>query len=251
MVDQVVINKDEPTTAEKPVEQTEVDTEQLETKVAPEAAKILGKFDNQEELEKAYKELESKVGSPKEQVKEEPVEKSKLDIPEGSAEEVVEAAGLNMESLQNEFADKGELTEESLKKLEDVGISKDIVSQYIQGQQAVAQQIESEIKGIAGGNDGYSTMMNWAKENLSADEISAYNRVVNGRDLDATKLAVSGLQARMGGNAEPNLVRGKGSSSQEQFESWAQVTSAMKDPRYSKDTAYQKEVSDKISRSKL
>ena len=235
MVDSIVINKDEPTTSEKPVEQTEV----IETEAAtPEAAKILGKFDTQEDLEKAYKELESKIGSPKE-------------IPEGTAEEVVESAGLDMESLQSEFAEKGELTQDSIDKLEGVGISKDIVNQYIQGQQAVAQQIESEVKGIAGGNDGYSDMITWAKENLSADEVSAYNRVVNGRDLDATKMAVQGLKARMGGNAEPNLVRGKAAISQTQFDSVAQITAAMKDPRYAKDSAYREDVKQRIARSEV
>lgn len=244
MVDSIVINKDVPTTSEKPVEQTEV----IETEAAtPEAAKILGKFDTQEDLEKAYKELESKIGSPKAETKAEPT----LDIPEGTAEEVVESAGLDMESLQSEFAEKGELTQDSIDKLEGVGISKDIVNQYIQGQQAVAQQIESEVKGIAGGNDGYSDMITWAKENLSADEVSAYNRVVNGRDLDATKMAVQGLKARMGGNAEPNLVRGKAAISQTQFDSVAQITAAMKDPRYAKDSAYREDVKQRIARSEV
>ena len=144
MVDSIVINKDEPTTAEKPVEEAQVETTQEEVAATPEAEKILGKFDTQEDLEKAYKELESKIGSPKEETKEEPT----LDIPEGNAEEVVEAAGLDMESLQQEFSDKGELTAESLAKLEKVGINKDIVDSYIQGQQAVAQQIETDIKSI-------------------------------------------------------------------------------------------------------
>jgi hypothetical protein len=247
MVDSIVINKDAPTTAEKPVEEAQVETTQEEVAATPEAEKILGKFDTQEDLEKAYKELESKIGSPKEETKEEPT----LDIPEGNAEEVVEAAGLDMESLQQEFSDKGELTAESLAKLEKVGINKDIVDSYIQGQQAVAQQIETDIKSIAGGNEGYTEMIAWAKENLSAEEVSAYNRVVNGRDIDATKMAVQGLKARMGGNAEPNLVRGKAAISQSQFDSQAQITEAMKDPRYAKDPAYRDEVIEKINRSDL
>ena len=86
MVDSIVINKDEPTTAEKPVEEAQVETTQEEVAATPEAEKILGKFDTQEDLEKAYKELESKIGSPKEETKEEPT----LDIPEGNAEEVAD-----------------------------------------------------------------------------------------------------------------------------------------------------------------
>ena len=246
MVDQVVINKDEPvdpatqeTTAETTTEEVAVEDKQVEA-----GEKILGKFETQADLEKAYKELESKVG----QTKQEPKQDQGLEIQE-TAEKAVEAAGLDMASLEQEFMDNGELGEDSLAKLELQGISKDIVNNYIEGQRAVALQIESEVKGIAGGNDGYSEMMAWAKDNLSADEKDAYNRIVNGRDLDATKMAVQGLKARMGTDAEPNLVRGKPAASQEQFTSVAQVTAAMSDPRYSKDPAFRQEVQDKINRS--
>ena len=98
-------------------------------------------------------------------------------------------------------------------------------------------------------NEGYAEMIAWAKDNLSSEEKDAYNRVVNGRDLDATKMAVQGLQARMSNTAEPNLVRGKQSSTTDKYESMAQVTAAMSDPRYEKDPAYRKEVEQKIARS--
>ena len=246
MVEQVVINKEEPvdpatqeTTAETTTEEVVAEDQQVEA-----GEKILGKFETQSDLEKAYKELESKVG----QAKEDPKQDQGLEIQE-TAEKAVEAAGLDMSQLEQEFADNGELSEKSYEQLESQGISKDIVNNYIEGQQARAVQIETEIKDIAGGKDGYNEMIAWAKESLSQEEISAYNRVVNGRDLDATKMAVQGLKARMGTDAEPNLVRGKPALSQEQFTSVAQVTAAMSDPRYSKDPAFRQEVQAKIERS--
>jgi len=248
MVDSIVINKDAETTAEKPVEESQV--EATEVAPTPEVEKILGKFETQEDLVNAYKELESKIGSPKEEPKEELKQESNLEIQE-QAEEVVNAANLDMEQLQNEFAENGKLNDNSLAKLKSVGISEDIVKGYIEGQQAVAKQIESDIKSVAGGNDGYTDMITWAKENLSADEVSAYNRVVNGRDIEATKLAVAGLKSRMGSDAEPNLIRGKAPTSQSQFDSMAQITDAMKDPRYAKDSAFRNEVKAKIDRSDI
>tara|TARA_E500000331_G_scaffold356420_1_gene414726 strand:+ start:737 stop:1486 length:750 start_codon:yes stop_codon:yes gene_type:complete len=246
MVEQVVINKEEPvdpatqeTTAETTTEEVVAEDQQVEA-----GEKILGKFETQSDLEKAYKELESKVG----QAKEDPKQDQGLEIQE-TAEKAVEAAGLDMSQLEQEFADNGELSEKSYEQLESQGISKDIVNNYIEGQQARAVQIETEIKDIAGGKDGYNEMIAWAKESLSQEEISAYNRVVNGRDLDATKMAVQGLKARMGTDAEPNLVRGKPALSQEQFTSVAQVTAAMSDPRYAKDPAFRQEVQAKIERS--
>ena len=111
------------------------------------------RFETQADLEKAYKELESKVG----QAKEEPKEDKGLEIQE-TAEKAVEAAGLDMAQLEQEFADNGELGEDSLAKLESQGISKDIVNNYIDGQRAVALQIETEVKDIAGGRDGYNAV---------------------------------------------------------------------------------------------
>lgn len=151
MVEQVVINKEEPvdpatqeTTAETTTEEVVAEDQQVEA-----GEKILGKFETQADLEKAYKELETKVG----QAKEEPKEDKGLEIQE-TAEKAVEAAGLDMAQLEQEFADNGELGEDSLAKLESQGISKDIVNNYIDGQRAVALQIETEVKDIAGGREG-------------------------------------------------------------------------------------------------
>ena len=55
----------------------------------------------------------------------------------------------------------------------------------------------------------------------------------------------------MSATQEPNLVKGKASTSVDTFESWAQVTEAMKDPRYTKDPAYQAEIQSKLRNSNL
>ena len=115
--------------------------------------------------------------------------------------------------------------------------------------QALSVNIETDIKSLAGGNEGYKEMIAWAKDNLSKEEIVAYNNIVNERDAEATKMAVRGLMARKNSSAEPNLVRGKQSTTTDKYESMAQVTAAMSDPRYEKDPAYRQEVEQKIARS--
>jgi hypothetical protein len=255
MVDQVTIKATE-TTAEKPAEtttqNTEITTNTTTTPVAQdtktEDQKILGKFKSQDDLIKSYQELEKQIT--KQNQSKTPNTKSELEIDQ-TANEVVASAGLNMDVLSNEYAENGSLSEKSIKSLEKIGISKDIVDSYIQGQQALSQQIETDIKAVVGGPQDYSNMMTWAKDSLAENEIAAYNRIVNGRDIDAIKVAVSGLKARMDKTQEPNLVRGKGSLGNENYESWAQVTSAMADPRYKKDTAYQAEVKNKLKNSRL
>ena len=97
--------------------------------------------------------------------------------------------------------------------------------------------------------------MSWASENLSEAEINAYNTTVNGKNIEATKLAIAGLNARYKNaeGIEPNLSKGErpSSSNASGYRSWAEVTAAMSDQRYSKDVAYQADVQAKLKNSKL
>ena len=104
MVETIEVKRDE-TTSEKPVEENSALSK-------PEG--LPEKFNSVEDLAKSYAELEAKLGTNKEQpVKEEtPVQetqKGELDI----AENVVENAGLDMNSLADEYAENGKLNDES------------------------------------------------------------------------------------------------------------------------------------------
>lgn len=241
MVETVEIKQEE-TTSEKPVEENV-------TQSKPEG--LPEKFKSVEDLAKSYQELEKKLGDS--QPKETEISKdtnSDLDI----AEKAVETAGLNMDTLASEYAEKGELDEKSYEALEKAGIPKDYVNQFIEGQKAIADQQATAIKNMVGGADAYTEMSNWAAENMSEEEKTAYNTAVNSKDLETAKLAVVGLKAkfeRANGN-EPNLLEGKGTVSGEKgYASWAEVTRAMGDERYSKDPAYQAMVQEKLANSDL
>lgn len=253
MVDKVEITSPE-TTTDKPVEETKP------TQSKPEG--LPEKFNSVDELVKSYSELEKKLGEqsqPTEQsvdpvskteVKQEEQPKSDLDI----ATKAVDSAGLNMETLSEEFAKDGKLADGSYKSLEKAGIPKEYVDRFIAGQQAIADQQSATVKNLVGGTEAYDSMSEWAGQNLTETEKQAYNTAVNSKDLEAVKLAVVGLKARYAQStgSEPQLVEGKASPSGEQgFASWAQVTQAMSDPRYAKDPAYQAEVKNKLANSKI
>mgnify|MGYP001488611643 FL=1 len=252
MVDKVEITSPE-TTTDKPVEETKP------TQSKPEG--LPEKFNSVDELVKSYSELEKKLGeqsqpteqsvdpvSKAEEKQEQP--KSDLDI----ATKAVDSAGLNMETLSEEFAKDGKLADGSYKSLEKAGIPKEYVDRFIAGQQAIADQQSATVKNLVGGTEAYDSMSEWAGQNLTETEKQAYNTAVNSKDLEAVKLAVVGLKARYAQStgSEPTLVEGKASPSAEQgFASWAQVTQAMSDPRYAKDPAYQAEVKNKLANSKI
>ena len=239
MVETVEIKQPE-TTSEKPVEENV-------TQSKPEG--LPEKFNSVEDLAKSYQELEKKLGDNTEAPKTD-APKNDLDI----AEKAVESAGLNMENLSSEYAEKGELDAKSYEALEKAGIPKEYVNQFIEGQKAVAEQQTTSIKDIVGGADAYTEMSEWAAENMSEQEKTAYNTAVNSKDIETAKLAVVGLKAKFenaNGN-EPSLVEGKATiTGQGGYKSWAEVTAAMGDDRYQKDPAYQNMVQEKLSKSEL
>ena len=251
MVDKVEIQSAE-TTTDKPVE--EIKPTQSKPEGLPE------KFNSVDDLVKSYSELEKKLGEQSQPTEQsvDPVSKTELKGQPKSdldiAEKAVDKAGLNMESLTEEFAKDGKLADGSYSSLEKAGIPKEYVDRFIAGQQAIADQQSATVKNLVGGTESYDSMSDWAGNNLSETEKQAYNTAVNSKDLEAVKLAVVGLKARyaQATGSEPTLVEGKASPSAEQgFASWAQVTQAMSDPRYAKDPAYQAEVKSKLANSKI
>jgi high-affinity Fe2+/Pb2+ permease len=159
-----------------------------------------------------------------------------------------------MSSLQKEYSEKGQLDAKSYEALEKVGITKQYVDNYIAGQEAIANQQANEIKQTVGGAESYQEMVDWASKNMTEGEKQAYNKAVNSGDMDTVKLAVNALKGQFerANGIEPKLVSGKAQPTVEQgFESWAQVTEAMADPRYAKDIAYQNQVKNKLANSSL
>lgn len=208
------------------------------------------KFNSVEDLAKSYSELEAKLGINKEEVKTEEVKTDSLDI----AQKAVTNAGLDMNNLAEEYAKGGKLEDTSYEALEKAGIPKDYVDQFIQGQKAISDQQSSSIKSLVGGDDAYTEMSNWAADNMNDAEKTAYNTAVNSKDIETAKLAVVGLKAKYEAvnGSEPNLVQGKATPmGVDGYQSWQQVTEAMKDPRYAKDPAYQNMVKNKLSKSTI
>ena len=243
MVEQLEI-KEEETTSEKPIDESTERPEWL-----PE------KFNTPEDMAKAYGELENKLGQPTENKTEEtPTPEPKAEETLEIAEKAVSDAGLDMSALQSEYSESGTLKDTSYEALEKAGIPKDYVDQFIKGQEALRTAQSNDIKSIVGGDESYNDISQWASENLSEPEKQAYNKVVNSNDIESIKLAVTGLKARYdsANGTEPNLVKGKAATTSAQgYQSWAQVTEAMADPKYTKDPAYQAMVKDKLANSNL
>jgi hypothetical protein len=215
------------------------------------------KFQDPAQLAQAYAELEKQFSSRESQ------EEQEYEFEEGDDEdfENVEAAdeylkqnGVDFQELSEAFWENNGLSEEQYDLLEAVGIPSDIVDQYIDGQMAVVNQTQAAVFDAAGGEEGYAQMMNWATNTLSEREQDAYNAAVNSGDTESVLLAVQGLNARFrseyGDN--PTLVQGQAADvTAGAFQSVAEITAAMSDPRYEKDPAYRGAVEAKLQRSSV
>jgi len=256
MVEKVEIKEAE-TTSEQPTDSAQDKT--FENESRPEW--LPEKFKNAEDMAKAYGELENKLGQSENnnnkdsEPNKEEGKKDDADLSIDKAEKAVENAGLDMSSLQQEYNDGGQLADKSYDALEKAGIPRDYVDAFIKGQEAIAQQTSNTLKQEVGGAESYNNMMTWASDNLSEAEINAYNTTVNGKDIEATKLAIAGLNARFTNAAgvEPNLQTGNrpSTSNAPGYRSWAEVTAAMSDARYTSDNAYRADVQAKLKNSEL
>ena len=238
-------------------EQIQEQTEQL----------FAGKYKTAEDLEKAYGELQKKLGEKGDEDSEEagdsePVE-SKEDSEETEETSQPSAAAELITSASNEFSEKGELTAETIAKFSSMS-SQELVEAYmqVQGQLPQASQeaevadistaVVNEVKNAAGGETAYNNMVQWAGENLEKSSIDAFDSIINSGSVDAIKLAVSGLKAQYenSNGYEGTMLTGKApTNTKDVYRSQAELVAAMSDRRYDNDPAYRQDVIARLERS--
>jgi hypothetical protein len=237
---------------------------------------LLGKFRSQEELLKAYQQLERKLGQGQAQ------DDGGIEAPEYSREESIEQygelltdkfeeAGINPFEMAARF-EAGEDLSGYVDKLAGAGIPKPVIEQYLsnaRGEAEPAAQILTEeevqqFKGMVGGDQAFEELTSWAKENLTETELASYNQVVDSGNrqaifwaLRAMKLqsAISAKAGKPAQGREPKLIGGSSPSDGAAFESMGQVLEAMQKRNsvgqvlYETDDAYRAKVDAMVARS--
>jgi hypothetical protein len=220
---------------------------------------LAGKYKDAQELEKAYMELQSKLG--------EKGNEETASAEEETPEEPKLSTGASLiTDAQKEYYDNGnKLSEETMAKFSEMS-SADLLQAYIeinannpqQAEEAQAADITeaqiSDIKKSAGGDQVYANVVNWAKDNLEKSQVNAFDEVVNTGSVEAIKLAVAGLKAQYdnANGVEGRMVTGKAPvNSGDIYRSQAELVAAMNDPRYDRDPAYRQDVIEKLDRSNL
>lgn len=209
-----------------------------------------------EEIAQSYIELE-KAQATKQPVKENDGTKPPETEAGKQAADIVTKAGLDWAKLNTEWTtNKGSLSEESYKAFETVGVPKNLVDGYINGQNAIAVSSANTFReaafGAAGGEAKYMEAVTWAATNLDAAAIASFDKVITGTDAEAVKMAVAGLMSTFSksGGAEPANLGGAGKGvGGGTYANVDQMVKDMSDPRYNTDEAFRKRVEAKAGRS--
>ena len=240
----------------------------------PQSAQELigGKFQTQEDLLKAYQELERKQSQPTDgsaDPGQSNVYTSDQAVQE-YGEEIVNAvsgAGLDMADLMWK-ADNGQDISQHYDALAAaVGVPRNVVESYVTKAQAggaaagggaMTDADEAQIVSEVGGPEAFQQLSGWAKSNLDPVELAEYNAVVDSGNKDAVRWALKAMQAKASGGSpsEPRLIRGQAPVSEpRKFSSKSEVLEAMnkRDSRgrklYEVDTAYQQKFAELLSNS--
>ena len=232
----------------------EQDSLEVGEKLAEEQNQLLaGKFQNTEELEKAYTELQSKLGE-RNGVQEEGLQQQGND-----QEEVEYDSDISfLDELWNQ-SQQDDYDDEFLTRLSEYD-SADIAQMFLdykeQNEQGseLSEQDVGVLTNIAGGQDGYKQMIGWASENLSEQEIGMYDAVMAKGDPLACFFAVQALNSRYqdAAGVDGQLITGHDPESPVKgFRSQAELVRAIGDPRYESDPAYRQDVIAAIEKSNV
>ena len=205
---------------ETPADQPALNADEQESLAIAEANEaeqqtlLAGKFKDPQALEQAYLELQKKLGEPREDVRNE----------EG-----------------NEEAEAGEEVEDSEEEEEST-------------QEVLTEAQAKQLFEMVGGEKAYQSMISWAGQNLTKQEIEMYDSVMGKGDPNAIFFAVQALNSRyvdaVGNDGQ--LLTGRGvNDSVAAFRSQAELVQAMSDPRYDSDPAYRQDVIRKLENSDL
>ena len=173
---------------------------------------LAGKFKDPQALEQAYVELQKKLGEPRDEVQ--------------STEDESESAAPDEEE---ETSSDSEADVETLSE-------------------AQAQ----ELMDMVGGDKAYKSMLDWAGDNFSKEEVEMYDGVMESGNPNAIFFAVQALQARYNDavGSDGQLLTGRGAqNTDDSFKSQAELVAAMGDPRYDRDPAYRAELMRRLENS--
>lgn len=221
-----------------------------------------GKFKSAEDLEKAYLELQKKLGNKEEEsapTDDDSIQEETVEPGQEESSPVSKRIDFLKQASEEYYSNDNALKPETLQKLKEMP-SEELVDAYMEMQknnpiaktEPLSDAAAMEIVSSVGGQDAYNDTLAWAADNLKPTEVAAYDNVVNSGNKDAIFFAVQALNQRykdsvgfegqqISGRAPKSTVKG--------FRSNAELANAIGDPRYRNDPAYRYDIEQKLAAS--
>jgi hypothetical protein len=140
-------------------------------------------------------------------------------------------------------------------ELEAAGVDADTRKAFRDG---AASRKESAVAAAAaevGGPQQFNAMMAWAQSALSAEEKAAFNKLVDKGNAAERRLAVNGLAERYrregGAPGKTFFGGGKAPAGAQPFLTTKEVTTAMRDPKWTTDESYRQQVRERLKVTRM
>tara|TARA_E500000331_G_C17259981_1_gene714817 strand:- start:128 stop:883 length:756 start_codon:yes stop_codon:yes gene_type:complete len=207
---------------------------------------LAGKYRDAEELEKAYLELQQKMGTPKEEV---PQQEVQPEQPQQEYESLLEEA-------YEVVANDGQLTDEQKQQLMEIS-KEDLIEAYLNSEVETNSQdlSDAEMNSIydsVGGQEQYKALTTWAADNWQPQEIEAYDQAIESGNMNTIYFALQSLFYRYSeanGSEGQTLMGRNAPTTDGSYRSQSELIKAMSDPRYEDDPAYRNDVLMKLENS--
>lgn len=204
-----------------------------------------------EDLAKSYAELEAKFSGKTED--KEKADSLKIDNEQDAAPAEGSAAALTtaFEGFAKVYEEtKGQPTEDDIAAIVKLGVPQNVVANYLAGLEALARESFTSAYAAAGGEDAFNSAIDWAKTGLTDAEKDSYNTLVD--NPTTARQGVEWLMAKFNAArpSEGSMIEAEATAaSGDVFRSKAEMTAAIRDPRYKTDPAYRQDVAEKLWRS--
>jgi hypothetical protein len=165
----------------------------------------------------------------------------------------LEKAYIALQKKLGEPSDEPEAGEEAEQE-EQTPQEEDVLEDDSSGEQLSEEQA-NQLFEMVGGEKAYKSMIDWAGQNFTKEEVQMYDSVMGKGDPNAIFFAVQALNNKYNDavGSDGQLLTGKRSAAQQdaQFRSQQELVQAMSDPRYDRDPAFRDDVIRKLQNSDI
>ena len=163
--------------------------------------------------------------------------------------QALEQAYVELQKKLGEPRDEVQTTEDEGEPAED---EPEAEAENDEDPEGLSEEQAEMLMDMVGGDKAYTSMLDWAAENFSKEEIEMYDGVMGSGNANAIYYAIQALQARYNDSvgSDGQTLTGRGAAdTDDSFTSQAELVAAMSDPRYDRDPAYRADLMRRLENS--